>query len=227
MSCSVTSSPACSRRLVGHICCCLLSRCSGGDGSGDSGGIQGSWSLCECGCTSCLNNGMEWKISMCVAFLLCPRSYHDVPLSGSLPDKWFSLPQNPKRQNWRRYRTITSESWFFFCHIRAKIRAHSNLRELAFALYCSQLLSMLNVRANVLYFYPLCIPALPQPKTCFDVCCISRSVAESTKYKSSGLKIISSSQTIRKIRMTSLQPLALMRLLLSYLFLYLGIHIYL
>lgn len=56
--------------------------------------------------------GMEWKISLCVALLQYPRSYHDIPLSGSVPDKWFSLPQNPKRRDWRRYRTVTSESWF-------------------------------------------------------------------------------------------------------------------
>lgn len=84
-------------------------------------------------------------------------------------------------------------------HVKAKAGADGNLRELAFSLgYCSELLSILNVRANVLHFCHLCIPLFPQPKSCSDVCCISRSLAECTKCQSSGLKMLSSSQTIRE-----------------------------
>lgn len=61
---------------------------------------------------------------------------------------------------------LQKADFFFFCHIRAKTRAHSNLRELAFALYCSELLSMLNVRANVV-FLSFLHPSSPTAKVLF------------------------------------------------------------
>lgn len=176
MSWSGTSSPACSRKLGIHICCCLLSSCSG-----VSGAVRAAEAFVS------VAEPPAWTMAWggkhpCVLHSCSVQGLTMTPLSLGQ----YLINYSPCHRLQKGRTEGDTGQWLqkadFFCHIRAKTRAHSNLRELVFALYCSELLSTLIVRANVLYFYLLCIPVLPQPKSCFNVCCISRSVAESTKY---------------------------------------------